>query len=81
MSDIEQRVIKVISEQLGVEKEKVQLNSQLIADLGADSLDNVELIMAIEEEFDVEIPDDVAENIVTVRDVIKQIETASDAAA
>ncbi len=81
MSDIEQRVIKVISEQLGVEKEKVQLNSQLIADLGADSLDNVELIMAIEEEFDVEIPDDVAENIVTVRDVIKQIEAASDAAA
>lgn len=81
MSHIEQRVIKVISEQLGVEKEKVQLNSQLIADLGADSLDNVELIMAIEEEFDVEIPDDVAENIVTVRDVIKQIEAASDAAA
>ncbi len=81
MSDIEQRAIKVISEQLGVEKEKVLLNSQLIADLGADSLDNVELIMAIEEEFDVEIPDDVAENIVTVRDVIKQIEAATDAAA
>lgn len=81
MSDIQQRVIKVISEQLGVEQEKVNLNSQLIADLGADSLDNVELIMAIEEEFDVEIPDDVAENIVTVRDVIKLIESSTDAAA
>ena len=70
MSDIQARVTKVICDQLDVEASKVNINSDFIEDLGADSLDTVELVMAFEEEFDVEIPDDVAEKIRTVNDVV-----------
>jgi len=70
MSDIQARVTKVICDQLDVESSKVNINSDFIEDLGADSLDTVELVMAFEEEFDVEIPDDVAEKIRTVNDVV-----------
>ncbi len=71
MSDIAERVKKIVVEHLGVEAEKVTDNANFIDDLGADSLDTVELVMAFEEEFNVEIPDDAAETIVTVGDAIK----------
>jgi acyl carrier protein len=67
MSDIADRVKKIVVEHLGVEAEKVTDNANFIDDLGADSLDTVELVMAFEEEFNVEIPDDAAETIVTGR--------------
>ncbi|WP_250657455.1 acyl carrier protein [Alkalimarinus coralli] len=70
MSDIQKRIIKVICDQLDVEEDKVTAEAHFIDDLGADSLDTVELVMAFEEEFDVEIPDDMAEQIKTVNDVI-----------
>lgn len=73
MSSIEERVKKVIAEQLGVEPEQVKPEASFIEDLGADSLDTVELVMAFEEEFDVEIPDHAAEKIRTVGDAIKHI--------
>ena len=74
MSDISDRVISIVMEHLGVEKDKVTENSSFIDDLGADSLDTVELVMAFEEEFSIEIPDDAAENITTVKDAISFIE-------
>ena len=74
MSDIAERVKKIVVENLGVEAEKVTENANFIDDLGADSLDTVELVMAFEEEFNVEIPDDAAETIVTVGDAIKFLE-------
>jgi acyl carrier protein len=74
MSDIADRVKKIVVEHLGVESEKVTDNANFIDDLGADSLDTVELVMAFEEEFNVEIPDDAAETIVTVGDAIKFLE-------
>ena len=67
---IESEMIDIIVEQLSVEKEKVVPNASFVDDLGADSLDLVELIMAMEEEFDVEIPDEEAEKIATVQDAI-----------
>jgi len=67
------RVKKIIVDQLGVEESKINENSSFIDDLGADSLDIVELIMAFEEEFDVEIPDEDAEKIKTVGDAIKYL--------
>lgn len=70
MSDIAQRVKKIVIEHLGVEEGKVTDNASFIDDLGADSLDTVELVMAFEEEFGVEIPDDAAEKIQTVKDAI-----------
>jgi len=73
MSDIADRVKKIVIEHLNVEAEKVTENASFIDDLGADSLDTVELVMAFEEEFNVEIPDDAAESIVTVGDAIKFI--------
>lgn len=73
MSSIEQRVIKMVAEQLGVTEEDVQTTSSFVEDLGADSLDTVELIMALEEEFDAEIPDEDAEKIATVNDAISYI--------
>ena len=73
MSDIENRVKKVVVEHLGVEEDKVIPSASFIEDLGADSLDTVELVMAFEEEFNVEIPDDAAETIVTVGDAVKLI--------
>jgi acyl carrier protein len=74
MSDVADRVKKIVVEHLGVEEAKVTENSSFIDDLGADSLDNVELVMAFEEEFGVEIPDDAAEKILTVKDAIDFIE-------
>ena len=74
MSDIAERVKKIVVEHLSVEPEKVTDNANFIDDLGADSLDTVELVMAFEEEFNVEIPDDAAETIVTVGDAIKILE-------
>jgi acyl carrier protein len=74
MSDIGERVKKIVVEHLGVEAEKVTENASFIDDLGADSLDTVELVMAFEEEFGCEIPDDAAEKIVTVKDAVSFIE-------
>jgi acyl carrier protein len=70
MSDIAERVKKIVVEHLGVEADKVTEAASFIDDLGADSLDIVELVMAFEEEFNVEIPDDAAEKIATVKDAI-----------
>ncbi len=70
---LEKRVKEIIVEQLGVEEEQVTPEASFIDDLGADSLDTVELIMAIEEEFDVEIPDEEAEKIITVKDAISYV--------
>ena len=74
MSDIEARVKKIIAEQLGVEESQVTNEKAFVADLGADSLDTVELVMAFEEAFGVEIPEDAAEKITTVKDAIEYIE-------
>ena len=74
MSDIEARVKKIIAEQLGVEESQVTSEKAFVADLGADSLDTVELVMAFEEEFGVEVPDEDAEKLQNVGDVIKYIE-------
>ena len=73
MSDISERVKKIVVEHLGVEADKVTDNASFIDDLGADSLDTVELVMAFEEEFEIEIPDDAAEKISTVKDAIDYI--------
>jgi acyl carrier protein len=77
MSDTADRVKKIVVEHLGVEEAKVTDNASFIDDLGADSLDTVELVMAFEEEFSCEIPDDAAEKILTVQDAISFIEQAS----
>ena len=73
MSDIEQRVKKIVSEQLGTDAANVKNESSFIDDLGADSLDTVELVMALEEEFGTEIPDEDAEKITTVQQAIYYI--------
>ena len=70
MSNIEERVKKIVVEQLGVKAEDVNTNSSFVDDLGADSLDTVELVMALEEEFECEIPDEEAEKITTVQQAI-----------
>ena len=77
MSDISDRVKKIVVEHLGVDEDKVVDNASFIDDLGADSLDTVELVMAFEEEFGIEIPDDAAETIQTVGDAVKFIEENS----
>ena len=77
MSNIEERVKKIVCEQLGVKEEEVTTESSFVNDLGADSLDTVELVMALEEEFDAEIPDEEAEKIGTVQDAIAYIESNS----
>jgi len=77
MSDTAERVKKIVVEHLGVDADKVTEGASFIDDLGADSLDTVELVMAFEEEFGVEIPDDAAETILTVGDAVKFIEKAS----
>ena len=74
MSDTAERVQKIVVEHLGVESDKVTQDASFIDDLGADSLDIVELVMAFEEEFGVEIPDDAAEKITTVKDAISYID-------
>lgn len=73
MSDIAERVKKIVVEHLGVDEDKVTESASFIDDLGADSLDTVELVMAFEEEFNVEIPDDAAEKIQTVGDAVNFI--------
>jgi acyl carrier protein len=73
MSDVAERVKKIVVEHLGVEPEKVTPEASFIDDLGADSLDTVELVMAFEDEFGVEIPDDAAEKILTVQNAIEFI--------
>jgi acyl carrier protein len=73
MSDIEQRVKKIVAEQLGTDLANVKNESSFIDDLGADSLDTVELVMALEEEFNTEIPDEEAEKITTVQQAIDYI--------
>jgi acyl carrier protein len=79
MSDVAERVKKIVIEHLGVDADKVIDNANFIEDLGADSLDTVELVMAFEEEFSVEIPDDAAETIVTVGDAVRFLEKATAA--
>lgn len=73
VDDIEERVKKIVVEQLGVKQEEVSNEASFISDLGADSLDNVELVMALEEEFNCEIPDEEAEKITTVQQAIDYI--------
>ena len=74
MSNIEERAKKIVCEQLGVKEEEVTTESSFVNDLGADSLDTVELVMALEEEFETEIPDEEAEKITTVQQAIAYIE-------
>lgn len=77
MSDIAARVTKIVIEHLGAEESKVVPDASFIDDLGADSLDTVELVMAFEEEFGIEIPDEAAEKIQTVKDAITYIQDNS----
>ncbi|MFO1257393.1 MAG: acyl carrier protein [Gammaproteobacteria bacterium] len=74
MSNIQERVTDIVVEQLGLERDKVRPESKFIDDLGADSLDTVELVMALEEEFDIEIPDEQAEKITTLKEAIAYVE-------
>ncbi|BCD96753.1 MAG TPA: acyl carrier protein [Marinagarivorans sp.] len=73
MSSIEERVKKIVAEQLGVKEDEVKTEASFVEDLGADSLDTVELVMALEEEFETEIPDEEAEKITTVQLAINYI--------
>jgi acyl carrier protein len=73
MSDIEERVKKIVAEQLGANEADVKLESSFVDDLGADSLDTVELVMALEEEFECEIPDEDAEKITNVQQAVDYI--------
>ncbi|MGD8785057.1 MAG: acyl carrier protein [Thioalkalispiraceae bacterium] len=77
MSSVEERVKKIVVEQLGVKDDEVKEDASFVDDLGADSLDTVELVMALEEEFETEIPDDEAEKITTVRQAIDYINSHS----
>ena len=77
MSDVGDRVKKIVVEHLGADESKVSENASFIDDLGADSLDTVELVMAFEEEFGCEIPDDAAEKILTVKDAIDYVQKHS----
>ena len=78
MSDIENRVKKIVVEHLGTDESKVVETASFIDDLGADSLDTVELVMAFEEEFGCEIPDDAAEKIVTLKDAVTYLSANSN---
>ena len=78
MSDVAERVKKIVIEHLGVEADKIASDASFIDDLGADSLDTVELVMAFEEEFGCEIPDDAAEKILTIKDAIDFITENAD---
>lgn len=77
MSSVEERVVNIVTEQLGVDKDKIKRESNFVNDLGADSLDTVELVMELEEEFDINIPDDAAEKIQTVGEAIEHIEKSN----
>lgn len=78
MSDIDERVKKIVIEQLGVKEDEVSNSSSFVDDLGADSLDTVELVMALEEEFECEIPDEEAEKITTVQQAVDYINANKD---
>ncbi len=78
MNSIEERVKKIVSDQLGVKEEEVTPEASFVDDLGADSLDTVELVMALEEEFETEIPDEQAEKIETIQDAIDYIKEHMD---
>ncbi len=73
MQSVEEKVKKIVAEQLGVDEEEVTSEASFVEDLGADSLDTVELVMAFEEEFSIEIPDDDAEKIITVQNSVDYI--------
>jgi acyl carrier protein len=79
MSSVEERVKKLICEQLGVKEEEVKESASFVEDLGADSLDTVELVMALEEEFETEIPDEEAEEITTVQQAVDYIKAHAKA--
>ena len=78
MNNVEERVKKIVVEQLGVKEDEVSLEASFVDDLGADSLDTVELVMALEEEFECEIPDEEAEKITTVQQAIDYINANAD---
>ena len=75
MNSIEERVKKIVIEQLGVDEKEVKADASFVDDLGADSLDTVELVMALEEEFEAEIPDEDAEKIATVQDAVEYVKS------
>jgi len=77
MSSVEERVKKIVAEQLSTSEDQITSESSFVDDLGADSLDTVELVMALEEEFDLEIPDDEAEKITTVQQAVDHINAAT----
>ena len=81
VSSVADRVIGIVSEQLGVDKEKITPETSFVNDLGADSLDTVELVMELEEEFEVDIPDDAAEKIQTVGQAIEFIEHSASSSS
>jgi acyl carrier protein len=81
MDTVAQKVNSIIGEQLGVDQEAMVPEADLLDDLGADSLDVVELVMALEEEFGIEVPDDDVENIRTIKDVVEYVVSRKDAAA
>ena len=76
MEEIQTKIVKIISEQLGKDESEISMNSNFIEDLDADSLDTVELVMALEEEFEVDIPDEAAEKITTVQSAVDFIKEA-----
>lgn len=76
MSDTKAKIVKIVAEHLDVEESKITDTSSFVDDLGADSLDRVELVMAFEEEFNIEIDDDTAEKIATVADAVKHVDAA-----
>ncbi len=78
MASVSERVIDIVADQLGVDKDKITPDTSFVNDLGADSLDTVELVMELEEEFDITIPDDAAEKIQTVGQAIEFIEKSQD---
>ncbi|HEB58331.1 MAG TPA: acyl carrier protein [Gammaproteobacteria bacterium] len=77
MSSVEERVTKIVVEQLGVKEDEINADASFVDDLGADSLDTVELVMALEEEFETEIPDEDAEKITTVKQAVEYINAHS----
>jgi acyl carrier protein len=80
VASVEERVIDIVAEQLGVSKDQVSRESSFVNDLGADSLDTVELVMELEEEFDLNIPDEAAEKIQTVGQAVEHIEGTTESA-
>ena len=74
MATVQERVIDIVAEQLGADKEKITAETHFVNDLGADSLDTVELVMELEEEFDINIPDEAAEKIQTIGEAVSHIE-------